>query len=95
MAQRKGMSFTLQIIVTVVVILVVAFLLLTIFSGGIEQAQQQIAVWFGWANQPVNFPTDTTGLSGACTGTCVAGSCPAGKTALLGTCPTGQVCCSS
>lgn len=65
---RKGMTLTLKVVVTVVVILVVAFVVLTIFSGGVDQANKQLMEWFGQVDEPIDLPDFGTGTGGTCSG---------------------------
>lgn len=81
---RKGMSLTIEIIIIVVVILVSALVILTIFSGGINNAFQVIMQWIGLAKNP-------TGL--ACDGSCKA-ACDTGESQdIFKVCDGGLKCC--
>lgn len=98
----KGMSFTMKIVVTIIVILVAAFFLLTIFSGGTNQAASQIQVWLNQYASGKPGPTLPTGsgLSTACASPNVCktpnacadddGSTVSGKTCQR----EGDICCS-
>ena len=104
----KALSTTMTIIVTIIVILIAALVILTVFSGGINQAAEQINKWFGWINgQPLpNINTGgSTGLTGA---TCTqASDCQSGFCSQSGHCnenrqtggtcigPTGAYQCAS
>jgi len=99
---QKGMTMALKVVVVIVVILVVAFMVLTVFSGGIGKAGDQINKWFGWINdqKPLDSAAgilDTAGGSTTCQGICVAdvASCNSGKRG-EGTCPTPSLpyCCA-
>lgn len=45
---RKAMSMPLKLVVVIIVILVVAVVVLSVFSGGVGQAQTQFNNFFRW-----------------------------------------------
>ena len=91
---QKGMTMALKVVVVIVVILVVAFMVLTVFSGGIGKAGDQINKWFEVIGKEK--PLDLNVGGNTCSGSCVenVAACSFG-TQGTGTCPTAEkpYCC--